>query len=226
MSYAEQIQARERARGEEIVKNNAKEQAKMGTRSGQYGNSATVESNGMGFSGSNSKRQMSYAEQIQARERARGEELVKNNAKEQAKMGTRSSPGGMYGSSTVESNGKGFAGSSGRRQLSYAEEIQARERARGEQIVKNNAKEQASTGSGRSQVAGASYSGSDDDNREYDSPSPHHVNTDLSEHSADANVKADLDQMRRDELMKVMKDRSLSKEEKALKMKEIRAKYA
>ena len=42
----------------------------------------------------------------------------------------------------------------------------------------------------------------------------------------DVDVKQDLDQMRREELMIVMKDRSLTREEKAMKMKEIREKYA
>ena len=233
LTYAEEIQAREKARGESVVKNSAAMQASGSGRGGIRND--TVEANGQGYSGSNTKRQMSYAEEIQAREKARGEEIVKNSAAMQASGTAR----GNIRNDTIESNGKGalYQTTSGKRQMSYAEEIQARERARGEAIVKNSAKAQsgqrrASLHSYTSSASGASAegenegSGGTNNNHEERGHSPDSVNADLSGRSVDVDVKQDLDQMRREELMIVMKDRSLSREEKAMKMKEIREKYA
>jgi hypothetical protein len=233
LTYAEEIQAREKARGESVVKNSAAMQASGSGRGGIRND--TVEANGQGYSGisSNTKRQMSYAEEIQAREKARGEEIVKNSAAMQASGTAR----GNIRNDTIESNGKGalYQTTSGKRQMSYAEEIQARERARGEAIVKNSAKAQsgarrASLHSYTSSASGASAEGENEgggnNNHEERGHSPDSVNADLSGRSVDVDVNQDLDQMRREELMIVMKDRSLSREEKAMKMKEIREKYA
>jgi hypothetical protein len=233
LTYAEEIQAREKARGESVVKNSAAMQASGSGRGGVRND--TVEANGRGYSGisssKNTKRQMSYAEEIQAREKARGEEIVKNSAAMQASGTAR----GNIRNDTIESNGKGaLYQTSGKRQMSYAEEIQARERARGEAIVKNSAKAQsgarrASLHSYTSSASGASAEGEGsggNNNHEERGHSPDSVNADLSGRSVDVDVKQDLDQMRREELMIVMKDRSLSREEKAMKMKEIREKYA
>lgn len=235
LTYAEEIQAREKARGESVVKNSAAMQA-SGSGRGSIRND-TVEANGQGYSGisSNTKRQMSYAEEIQAREKARGEEIVKNSAAMQASGTAR----GNIRNDTIESNGKGalYQTTSGKRQMSYAEEIQARERARGEEIVKNSAKAQSgarraslhsytSSASGASTAEGGEGSVGGNNNHEERGHSPDSVNVDLSGRSVDVDVKQDLDQMRREELMIVMKDRSLSREEKAMKMKEIREKYA
>ena len=130
---------------------------------------------------------------------------------------------------TVETIGSQSAG----RKLTYAEEIQARERARGEAIVKNSAKAQsgARRASLHSYTSSASAEGENgegggNNNHEERGHSPDSVNADLSGRSVDVDVNQDLDQMRREELMIVMKDRSLSREEKAMKMKEIREKYA
>jgi hypothetical protein len=214
MTYAEEIQAREKERGEEVIKNCAKTQAKMPGRAGQVGSSTTVESQGRGYSGT--CRRLSYAEEIQAREKERGEEVIKNCAKTQAKMPGRA---GQVGSSmTVESQGRGYSGTC--RRLSYAEEIQARERERGEEIIKNSARAQAY----KTRDYGCSYS--EEDSQDNGSGSPDHMNGDLSEGSSfDANTKREMDEIRRQELMAVMKDRSLGKDEKAQKMKEIRDKY-
>ncbi len=234
LTYAEEIQAREKARGESVVKNSAAMQASGSGRGGIRND--TVEANGQGYSGisSNTKRQMSYAEEIQAREKARGEELVKNSAAMQASGTAR----GNIRNDTIESNGKGalYQTSQGKRQMSYAEEIQARERARGEAIVKNSATVQAgarraSLHSYTSSASGAEGEngeggGTANNNHEDRGHSPDSVNADLSGRSVDVDVKQDLDEMRREELMIVMKDRSLSREEKAMKMKEIREKYA
>ena len=217
MTYAEEIQAREKSRGEELVKNSASMQANIKSRSG--GASTTIETKGLGYSGFAGKKKMSYAEEIQARERERGEELIKNSASMQANRKSRS---GGSSCTTIETKGLGYSGASGKKQMSYAEEIQAREKERGEEVVRNNASKQAFARRASLLI----NSSRDETSHDSDYDSPDHVDADLSDTYVNTESKKELDAMRREELMAVMKDRSLEKGEKEQKMKEIREKYS
>jgi hypothetical protein len=194
------------------------------------------------------QRKLTYSEEVQAREKERGEQVLKNSAEIQASIGMRSGstqlpPPSDLTAATYKKNTK----NNGRR-MSFSEEVQQREKDRGEEVIKNSASTSLRRSTGSSGVVeafgqgGNTYSeklqaeemkrGEQIFGSSAQSPpgTPKRSNRQVVEPQNskrfDTTAHKSIDEQRRDALRAVMSDKSLSRDQRRLQMKQVNDRFA